>query len=251
MGFRHYLAMTAAELRLFPQPSEGIAWMGCHFSPYATHISNLPPCLPPGSVVILDDITPIHGHDPQRIGEQFAQCLGEMDCAGVLLDFQRPGYPEAARLADYLSRHLACPVGVSALYGEGLTCPVFLPPPPHHIPLAEHLAPWQGREIWLEGALDAETLTLTPAGCTASPLPGFSAPGSGFLEESLHCHYRIETPPEKAVFTLWRTREDLTALLAEAEALGVTCSLGLYQELGHDFPLPKDMPCLSEEKAIE
>ena len=43
---------------------------GLSFFPYSTGLSNLPKALPPGSMVILDDITPIHGHDAEAIAAQ-------------------------------------------------------------------------------------------------------------------------------------------------------------------------------------
>ena len=235
MAIRPFLAMTATEIRgteTFPSKS---AWMACHFSPYSTGLSNLPKDLPPGSMVILDDITPIHGHDSETIAAQLRLRLEEMECSGVLLDFQRPGYEESGLLAGRLSEALPCPVGVSALYGRGLTCPVFLPPAPPDVCLANYLAPWQGREIWLELALDGETIALTPAGAAASPLPPATQLSGGHRDERLHCRYQIHTDADSARFTLFHTPEDLDALLTEGEALGVTRAVGLYQEL-HGIP---------------
>ena len=171
MAIRPFLAMTAAEIRGTETLLPKTAWMACHFSPYSTGLSNLPKALPPGSMVILDDITPIHRHDSETIAAQLRPRLDALKCSGVLLDFQRPGYEEAELLAERLSEALPCPVGVSALYGRGLNCPVFLPPAPLDVSLANYLAPWNSREIWLELALDGEIITLTPAGATTAPLP--------------------------------------------------------------------------------
>ena len=235
MAIRPFLAMTAAEIRGTETLPPKTAWMACHFSPYSTGLSNLPKILPPGSMVILDDITPIHGHDPEAIAARLRPRLEEMVCSGVLLDFQRPEYEEAGILAERLSEALPCPVGVSALYGRTLSCQVFLPPVPPDVSLADYLAPWQGREIWLELALDGEIITLTPAGATTSPLPPAAQLSSGHRDEKLHCHYQIHTDADSARFTLFRTPEDLDALLTEGETLGVTRAVGLYQEL-HGIP---------------
>ena len=54
----------------------------------------------------------------------------------------------------------------------------------------------------------------------------------GFHEPKLHCHYHIQLIDQKAEFTLYRTREDLDTLLEEAEALGISAAVGLWQELG-------------------
>ena len=106
MAIRPFLAMTAAEIRGTETLPPKTAWMACHFSPYSTGLSNLPKALPPGSMVILDDITPIHGHDSETIADQLHPRLDALKCSGVLLDFQRPGYEEAELLAGRLSEAL-------------------------------------------------------------------------------------------------------------------------------------------------
>jgi len=229
MKIRRYLAMTAAEIASFPLPQEVCAWMACHFSPYGTGLSNLPPALPRGALLILNDRIPICGHDPERIAAQLRQTVEALSCSGVLLDFQQE-HPELLPLAEYLTTVLPCPAAVSDRYATKLDCPVFLSPCPHHASLAEHLFPWAGREIWLDLAVDAEVLTLTGTGATIIPLPLGELPTDGHQEEGLHCHYSIETEADVARFTLWRTREDLDALAQEAENLGVTALIGLYQE---------------------
>lgn len=231
MAIRQYLAMTAAEFREigdFPYPA---GWMSCLFSPYGTGLSNLPKSLPAGSLLILSDYTPMQGHDPELITRQLSHCIDTHGCSGLLLDFQRQGSDQLDVLSKTLVEALPCPVVVPEGYARDLDCPVFLPPVAPSVSLTEHLAPWQGREVWLELALDGEIITLTEAGAEVTPLPRFGTPEGGFSETSLHCHYHIETAQDKAVFTLWRTREDLAALLEEAEGFGVTTAVGLYQEL--------------------
>lgn len=231
MAFRPFLAMTAAEIRNCAAFPPGICWMACHFSPYGLGLSNLPRNLPPGSILMLDDITPIRGHDPDRIAAQLEEAVGGLQCTGVLLDFQRPGAMETAALAQFLAHALPCPVAISDLYAANLDCPVFLSAPPCHIPLEEHIEPWQGREIWLEMAMNYEQIILREEGAEAMPFP-CPEENPGFAEEALHCHYQAEIREDHAVFSLWRTREDLDALLEEAQALGISMGSGLYQELG-------------------
>lgn len=231
MAIRRYLAMTAAEMRSCTSFPENIGWMACHFSPYGLGLSNLPKALPPGTLLILDDITPIHAHDPRIIADQLAKCVDGLKCSGVLLDFQRPRIEGTAALTKYLSGTLPCPMAVTEFYADGLTCPVCLPPLPCHIPLDEYLAPWRGREIWLEMALEEEILTLTEKGCTIEPLPREEACEGGHIEKDLHCHYHVQAEEYSARFALFRTREDLDALLKEAEDFGVTTAVGLYQEM--------------------
>lgn len=232
MAIRPFLAMTAAEMRKNSALPPNVAWMACHFSPYGTGLSNLPRQLPPGALLMVDDITPIHGHDPELVAAQLTSCVEALDCPAVLLDFQRPGIEETSALVKHLSQALPCPVVVSELYGQsGGTSPVLLSPVPPSAPPEEHLQPWQGREIWLELALDGEQITLTEQGADVIPLPFGREFNGGFAEESLHCHYRIEMLDKEARFTLWRTPEDLDHLLEHAEALGIKAAVGLYQEL--------------------
>lgn len=231
MMIHRFLAMTAAELASADALPGPVGWMACHFSSCTPGLSNLPSSLPVGSLLILNDRIPIAAHDPDVIARQLCACLESLVCWGLLLDFQRPGAAEALALAKHLSRLLPCPVGVSDLYARELTCPVFLPPVPPDVPVSRWLAPWQGREIWLDLAPAATLVTLTPEGSVSSPaiLPG---PGTAaHRDDALHCHYRIRLREERAEFLLWRTREDLQALLEEAAPHGVTTSIGLYQEL--------------------
>lgn len=230
MGCPHYLAKTQAEFRFEDGDDRPAAWMACHFSPYGTGLSNLPKSLPPDSLLMVDDITPIHGHDPVFIGEQLIQKVEALKCRGVLLDFQRPGYSECEKLIAHLSEALPCPVCVSSLYGKASGGPVLLPPIPCSVSPETYLEAWKGRELWLEAALEGESVVLTESGAVSSLLPRFSPPEGGFLEDTLHCHYRSEVSDDKITFTLWRTGEDVEKLLREAEALGVTLAVGLYQE---------------------
>lgn len=238
MAIPCFLAMTGAEISnasCFPSKT---AWMSCRFSLYGRGLSNLPQQLPPGSVVVLDDQNPFFDHDISRITQELAQCAAQVQAWGVLLDFQRPGGSELQALADALAQALPCPVAVTSLYAQGQTGPVFLPPVPCHTPLKAWLEPWQGREIWLELALDPVSITLTQEGAQISP--GDGAGDGGFSDEKLHCHYTVATEADQAVFQLWRTAEDLAGLLEEAESLGVKTAVGLYQELGTIFPLEED-----------
>ena len=78
-----YLAMTAAEFRQNPAISGKIGWMACHFSPYGTGLSNCPTELPPGSMLILNDRTPVCGHDPALIAAQLAEMATQLNCSRV------------------------------------------------------------------------------------------------------------------------------------------------------------------------
>lgn len=241
MALPLYLAMTAAEIRKNATFPTQMAYMACHFSPYSTGLSNCPQDLPAGSLLVLNDRTPIHGHDPQQICHQLADIIQAFSCVGLLLDFQRPGCEESANLVSCIADNLPCPTAVSHYYENGHSGPILLPPPPPDIPLAEYLAPWKDRELWLEASLEGMRLTLTEAGCESAPLP-YPTLSQGFYSDKLHCHYHTEITPAGAEFTVYRTREDLEALLNEAESLGVTAAVGLWQELNQqesDLPDPR------------
>ena len=232
MAITPYLAMTAGEIRNASALPRRTGWLSCHFSASGTGLSNLPAALPSGSLLILDDSTPMDGHDPAQIAVQLEDCAKRRECAGILLDFQRPGAEGVQNLIARLEAAVSVPLIVSAAYAKSTECAVFLPPVPADVPLAEYLFPWRGREIWLEAALDGLEITLTETGAVRTSLPRWEQPeAEGFRDDRLHCHYRCELREEAAVFTLWRSPENLKALLAEAEGLGVTAAVGLYQEL--------------------
>ena len=237
MAFTPFLAMTAAEMGNYSDISEHIAWMACHFSPYRLGLSNLPNTLKEGSLLIVDDITPPCGHDQILIAQQLSQTVTRFQCCGVLLDFQRKDWAESFRLAEYLSHTLPCPTIVSEHYASELDCSVLLSPPPPSVLLKDYVQPWSEREIWLEIGLEAECLTLTETGChvAAAPRPLCTEPI--FSDGNLHCHYSVHTDKKSASFTLWRTWDDWIALLSEAETLGISSAIGLYQELWELFPI--------------
>lgn len=243
MALPCYLAMTAAEFATAETLPERIAWMACHFSSYGLGLSNAPQQLPAGSMVILNDRTPIHGHDPALIAQQLTELLETLHPSRLLLDLQRPDVQETAAIAHALVNALPCPVGITQHYARELDCPVFLPPPPLHMPLQTHLAPWKGREIWLELALEAETITVTAEGAQTVPAALLPLDAPTFEDHLLHCRYHTAVTEDRAVFSLLRDKDHLPGLLEEAEKLGVTQAVGLYQQLGScAFLLKTELP---------
>jgi hypothetical protein len=229
MAFPLYFALTGAEFHLCNAPPNHCGWLACHFSPYGTGITNIPQNLPNDSMLILDDSTPINGHDQALIKTQIQELLSCGTIDSVLLDFQRPPTDESLGMAKALTV-LPCPVAVSESYAKDLSCPVFLPPPPLHLPLHTYIAPWQGREIWLEAALGQECVAVTKEGlCTDRPWTHSDNPAH--FSQELACHYKIVPLEDEIRFLFHRTREDLDALLALAESLGISRAVGLYQEL--------------------
>lgn len=232
MEISHYLAMTPSEMEVFSLPAGYFpAYMACHFSPYATGLSNIPDTLSPESMLILNDRTPICGHDPDVIAAQLLQLLEKSGYDSLLLDFQRPDIPETKALCEVLTQALPCPTGVSELYAQNLKCPIFLSPAPPDQGLREHIAPWEGREIWLDIAPEAASITVTEGGSTTVAIPFSDPPENAFEDGVLHVRYQAEIFDNKIQFHLWRDLPQLEALLEEAQTLGVTKCISLYQEL--------------------
>ena len=100
MAITPFLAMTAAEMHNCPYLPPKIAWMACHFSAYATGLSNFPQSLPPGSILIVNDRTPVFGHDPEVICGQLLGVVERLGCSGILLDFQRQGESETKKITE-------------------------------------------------------------------------------------------------------------------------------------------------------
>lgn len=232
MSINCYLAMTAAEFSCAEKLPENFAYMACHFSCYGTGLSNIPSKLPPDSMVIVNDRTPLQGHDPGQIATQLSDLAENFNASRFLLDFQRPENSETKRLVEILIKELPCGVGVTDYYAENLPCPVFLPPPPPHVPLKEHLKPWSGREVWLEAALAFEKITVKADGSHFEECVMETLPDNAFTDSTLHCRYSINVSENCATFSLVRDRENLSKLLEEAETLGVSLAVGLYQQLG-------------------
>ena len=233
MGISRYLAMTKAEMASFSlRNSEKPAFMACHFSPYGRGLSNLPTSLPPDAMLILNDRTPICGHDPIRIVREVTEVVECFSCGCVLLDFERIGFPEAQKLCECLVSSLSCPVGVAETYGKDLVCPVFLPPMPLDVTMEAYLAPWEGREVWLDIAPDAARVSVTKDGSVYTPLPVSFPQTDTFEDTALHCYYKAEIKEDRIDFNLWRNWK---TLILEADRRGVTKCVGLYQQLCSNF----------------
>lgn len=227
-----YLAMTPGEFSALTPPPPYIAWMGCHFSSSGEGLSNIPTWLPEHSLLILDDSIPMANHKMTQVVQQLTQAVEKLKPDGVLLDFQRPEQPSIAQLATEILAALPCPVGISHHYAGDLDCPVFLPPVPGHISPADHIAPYSGRELWLEVAPVWEQITVTEAGSQFTDLEWSAFPPGPHRDKTLYCHYEIDVLEDSIRFSLCRTREDLVHLLQESSNRNITRAVGLYQELG-------------------
>ena len=117
MDFPGFLAITASEMSVCRALPPRIAYMSCHFSPYGRGLSGVPRTLPPGSVLMLTDRTPIAGHDPALVAAQLEEAARRLDCAALVLDLQRES-GEAQPIVDAVTA-LSCPVAVTERYAGG------------------------------------------------------------------------------------------------------------------------------------
>lgn len=228
MPLHTYLAMTAAEYEKNPEFSASIGWMACHFSPYGTGLSNCPTDLPKGSMLIVNDRTPVCGHDPNLIAQQLKQLVLELECSRVLLDFQRPQEDLTVKIAEAILSAVPCPVGVSECYGAAWDGPIFLPPIPLLQSPASYLSAWHKREIWLEINQQRAHYLLSESGCQQLSF-SFPAEAKSHFDRDLCCWYRMWESEDGVHFAIER---NLPELKQAAEAFAVDCLIGLYQELG-------------------
>lgn len=226
------LAMTPPEIAAASSLPANFAWMACHFCAYTEGITDIPEDLPERAMLILNDRQRCEGHSRDLVAQQLLETVQRFHCACVLLDFQRPREPESDAMVKVIVQALPCPVAVTEPFARDLTCPVFLAPCPLHLPLSAYLRPWSGREVWLEAALCQEEITVTKNGSVFSPIFPTQELDGGFYDDKLHCRYRTNISDDRIVFTLFDTHETLQRKLEQAQSLGVTRAVGLYQEIG-------------------
>lgn len=231
MAIACYLAMTAAEFSACDNLPAHIGWLACHFSPSGPGLSNLPRSLPPHSLLIIDDSTPFHHHQQELILRQLQDAISSLEVCAVMLDFQRSSSSDIQGLVSFLQKGLPCSVVAPPQYVSG-DSPVFLPPCPLNLPLESHLAPYQGREIWLDAAPLPVQIAVNESGSTYETLPLSTPKDKLRWDSALCCNYHIDVQKDSIVFTLSRDSLAIQKWLQKAEELGVTAVVGLYQELG-------------------
>lgn len=227
MAIERYLAMTGAEMASAAALPKKTAWMACHFSPYSTGLCNFPAALPKESLLILNDRTPICGHDPERVCRELKETISKLNCSGLLVDFLNPPNQESLALTSYLAANLPVSLGLPPEYAAA-GCAVFVPAVPTLTPVSQYLSRWQGQEIWLELALGGQAVALKADGAHFGE-NRFPRKGIIHTDDVLHCHYVIEEQQDAFIFHTWRTAEDLDALLEDAGQ--IKFAVGLYQEL--------------------
>ena len=209
--------------------SQRFAYMAVHFSAYGKGLSNVPEQLPKGSIILLDDSTAFDGHDPALVTSQCKELVEKTLPYGVLLDFQRPYSRQLQDMTEQLIAALPCPVGATENYAGVPGCAVFLSPPPANKALAEYIAPWKRQGVFLEIAPTGIEITVTEKGSETKQIPLLS--DLPLKDRRLHCHYDVQVLSDRAVFSICRHKEDLAALVEDAQSLGVLGCVGFYREL--------------------
>lgn len=222
MALPLYLAMTGSEIL-----ENGLIPKEFGILSRIDGLEKLPTWCPAGGMLVITDEAPLGEGDAKKL----ERAISDGQFESVLLDFQRPGQPDTQAFARTVAGWKGCPVCVSECYAAELDCPVLLSPVPSDVPVEEYLRPWQGREVWLEAALDGMVITVTGQGAQSKRVLRGEPGEREHFDELLCCHYSMKIG-DSVVFTLRRTEEDLRNLLNQAEKLGVTRAVGLYQELG-------------------
>ena len=225
-----YLAMTAQELSIYQNPAL-TAYMACHFSPYGSGLADLPESIPEGAMVILNDRIPMLHHDCHLIASQ----LASLSCESILLDLQNTQPQKANALIDAILQAVRVPEGVSEQYAAEHPCAVFLPARDADLDPFKACEAWPDREIWMDLSPGFVTYRIDYHGsqrtreCMFMDTP--IHPDSGLL-----CHYSSMMTEAEAMFSLYRTWEDIAGILEKGKKMGVTRGIGLFREWQSFFP---------------
>ena len=220
MAIPVYLAMTPEEIQSVHKIPQNVAYW---------HSLDFPAQPSRDSLLVFTDEEEFRPSNAGIIAEDLVASAKSLHCRGILLDFQHENRHENSALVTELEAR-RYPFAASALYAENRNCAVFLPPVPLTATLADYIRPWQGREIWLELAMDGLRIAVTAQDSQEYYLSHASSLNKAHIDWKMHCHYSIETREDTAVFTLWRTKQDIEAMISEVSALPVRLAVGLWQE---------------------
>lgn len=194
MSIPLFLAMTATDFSFTRKKPEQLAWMSVHFSQSNGCLSNLPPSLPPGSLIILDDQIPWNDHDLERICQCLTRLLVRDRSYGLLLDFEREPCQETLTLAKALTQcclGIGCRIAMPRSYlTEGAAC--FCPPIPCNESWSEK--DFSGGPVWLDVTPTAVLAEISSKGVRIDPadpheLNGWAKNNSVFRDPTLGCFY--------------------------------------------------------------
>jgi len=233
MDLSIYLAFTGVEAEAVNSHRAKTAWFGCRLSPYGAGIISTSSAVKSCDMLILTDETPIAEHDPQQVAAELVHMANSLGCEKLLIDFQRQPTVYSSAIIKEVLRRSPVPTGVSDLHAKELLCPVFLSAPPLWDSLEDHIAPWKGREIWLEAATDAACVTVSKSGSAyrqSDPIEDHP-----HFDSATCTAYAFNMDKGTAYFHLRRGKSELMKLLDKATDCSIQTVIGLYQQL-KDFP---------------
>ena len=231
MDIKRYIAMTRSEFSSFRSSECLPAWMACHFSPYGIGISNLPDVLPEASMIILNDIIPPYEHDPDIIANQLNELASKAKTNTFLLDFQREKNRKTEAIVKELTNKLNGKVGVTEAYAENTTCAVFLTCPLPYQPLSKKISRWDGRDLWLELAVETSIVHISTSGSKITHVNKSILNAKDSYDNVLKSRYLTEINEKQAMITIERNPETLYLLEQEAASYDIELTIGLYQQL--------------------
>ena len=211
MSIPLFLAMTASEFFQNGENPQNLAWMSAHFSPSDSGLSNLPPALPTGSILILDDQIPWTDHDMERVCQELTRVLLRDKAYGLLLDFEREPCEQTLLLASAAAqccREIGCAIAMPEVYRGDGDAACFLPPLPCTVPVDTVNLP-RG-PIWLDAAptgavarIGSEAVSITHA--DPGELALLAKTHSVFRDPTLGCRYYSYRSGEEVVVSLFDT----------------------------------------------
>lgn len=231
-----YFAMNRQELERCRTAPPNTAWMACHFSQADAGLSNLPPALPPGSILILNDRVPWSGNDAALCTEQLLSTALRLQCAGLLLDFERVATPAVLHLAEVLQNAagqagIPCAAPASYLASGG----TLFHPPALCCAAPGSLAPKSETPVWLDLTPTGCCVTVTENGASVAPAnPELLAQSAGqapiFRDCVRHCHYYSRVEGHAVQFFLYETPGDCMEKCQSSDTTHIALAVALYQE---------------------
>ncbi len=238
MSIPMFLALTAEEFSQNPSLPCRPAWMSVHFSSKGPGLSNLPPQLPPGSMIILDDHIPWKDHSIESICKDLTEALLRAGVYGLLLDFERQPTEETTLLARAVTeccKELGVTLGAPANYIFDEDTALFVSPLPCNIP-AESLK--SQRKLWLDISPVCHCIKMSKDKAWESPAT--YPPRSKTEKHEIHwddtllCSYFTESDDDTLKITLFRDTEDAWRLLKRLDPARVQLALGLWRDFAPD-----------------
>lgn len=223
MGIGPYHLMSPGEIHKF-SPSAPVAVLLC-CAPFSPGLLIGPSRLPKGSVAVFTDrVTPTF-HQSGRIAGELKALMKTLHSPALILDW-------TGELSPWLEELLKQLCGVQLVlppHLAGKEDSAVLVPSVVEKSLEDLLAPWNGRQIWLDMVSSAAQLTLTRNGCEVVPWQASIREGD-LYDETLCCQYRVETAQEEARFYLYETQQTRMKKLEKARSLGVAGAIGLWKD---------------------